>query len=215
MPANRQRQSRVLRWLTLVAVIVGVPSTLSYAVGAAFVLRMAKPALGAWWDAHQFYFMEGAATALGLLVAVRIGRGLINDPEMRTRCTIWAAILAVLVAAPLMHLCAAAARLDLGAFGVGMQSWIVGVAGYEKGKQLDKLLIAGIYFLKTAGPRNDRRSCPRRDRRGGAFCDRRRQRPEGGAVRFARATMNTAANHRFCDPRTGTQDRQWLIIPAT
>jgi len=138
-----------LRWLTLLSIFVGLLSIVSYATGAAILLRMAQPKLGASWDANQFYFMEGAATALGLLIAIRLGRRLISESETATRSTMWTGIAAAVVFAPLIHLCSTAARLGPEAFGFGAQNWVIGRTGYEVGKQLDKVLIAGIYFLKT------------------------------------------------------------------
>jgi hypothetical protein len=150
MPSGRRRRSRLLRWLTPLLLFVGVLSMMSYATGAAFLLRIENPAVGAWWDTYQFYFMEGAATALGLVFAIRIARRLISDPEIAARCTVWAAILAVLAFAPLIHLCALAARLLPDTSGIVSRDWIIGLAGYEVGRYLDKVSVAAVYFLKTA-----------------------------------------------------------------
>jgi hypothetical protein len=148
--SNRGRsRSRALRWLALLSIFVGALSVVSYASGAAFMLRVANPALGAWWDGSQFYFMEGAATALGLIVAIRVGQGLITDSEIAARCTLWSGILAAVTVAPLMQVCSTAARLGPEAFGFAAQDWVIQRAGYTVGQQLDKLLIAGVYFLKT------------------------------------------------------------------
>lgn len=144
------RPSRLLRLLTLLAVFVGVMSMMSYACGAAFLLRMENPTFGAWWDSYQFYFMEGAATALGLLFAIRLARRLIGNPETAARCTLWAEILAALAFTPLIHLCAVAARLLPGPSGLASQDWIVGLAGYDAAQHLDKVSVAAVYFLKTA-----------------------------------------------------------------
>src|SRR5712692_5635980 len=71
--------------LTLLAVLVGVISTASYALSMPILIRQAHPDLGAWWDLNQFYFMEGAATAIGLLVGIRIGRSFVSDTAARAR----------------------------------------------------------------------------------------------------------------------------------
>jgi hypothetical protein len=144
------RHSRALRWLTVVSMFLGVLSTMSYALGGANIVRMKNPALGAWFDAYQFYLMEGAATALGLLVAIGLARRLINQPENRARCTVWSGILAVLAFSPLVHVCATTARLGPDVLGVVLEDRISSVASYQIRIQLDKLLIAGVYFLKTA-----------------------------------------------------------------
>jgi hypothetical protein len=150
MSKRRRSRSRRLRWLALLSIFVGVLSVVSYASGAAFILRVANPALGAWWDGSQFYFMEGAATALGLIVAIGIGGRLITDSEISARCTLWSGILAAVSVAPLMQLCSTAARFGPDAFGFTAQDWVIQRVGYTVGQQLDKVLIAGVYFLKTA-----------------------------------------------------------------
>jgi hypothetical protein len=149
MSKRGQSRSRTLRWLGLLSIFVGGLSLVSYASGAAFMLRVANPALGAWWDGSQFYFMEGAATALGLIVAMSVGQRLITDSEIAARCTLWTGILAAVTVAPLMQLCATAARLGPDVFGFAAQDWVIQRAGYTIGQQLDKLLIAGVYFVKT------------------------------------------------------------------
>ena len=58
----------------MLALLIGLIAAASYAMGATIALRVAMPALGAWLDAHQFYLMEGGATAFGLIVGIRIGR---------------------------------------------------------------------------------------------------------------------------------------------
>src|SRR5712692_2938469 len=80
-----KRTPALLGRLTLLAVFVGVISTLSYAVSAPMAIRQVNPDFGAWWDLNQFYFMEGAATALGLLVGIRIGRGFVSEAAAKTR----------------------------------------------------------------------------------------------------------------------------------
>lgn len=150
MPSGGQRRSRLLRWLTPLLLFVGVLSMMSYATGAAFLLRIENPAVGAWWDTYQFYFMEGAATAIGLVFAIRIARRLISDPEIAGRCTVWAAILAALAFTPLIHLCAVSARLLPDTSGIVSQDWLIRLAGYETAKYLDKVCVAAFYFLKTA-----------------------------------------------------------------
>jgi hypothetical protein len=149
--SGQRHESVLLRWLTLVSIFVGVLSTLSYALSAAIALRFVHPSLGAWWDAHQFYFMEGAATALGLVIGIRIGRRFVADMRRRSRSLIVALVLAIIGFFPLLHVCAAAARL--GWTGSGGTAWsrIADHVGYAAAKQLDKILIASVYFMKIAG----------------------------------------------------------------
>lgn len=150
MAPGARRRSRLLRWLTRLSLFVGVLSAVTYATGATLLLRMKNPAVGAWWDTYQFYIMEGAATALGLLVAIRIALRVISDPEMVARCSVWAAILAALAFAPLIHLCAVGARLLPYTSGIVPRDWIMDLAGYEVAKHLDKVSVTAVYFLKTA-----------------------------------------------------------------
>jgi hypothetical protein len=145
-----KRGSALLGRLTLLAVFVGLISTLSYALSAPMAIRQSNPDLGAWWDLNQFYFMEGAATALGLLVGIRIGRSFVSDTAARARGANLALVLAIIVLLPLMHLCGAAARIAWGARSIVMQGVIVGHI-HVAGKPLDKVLMTGVYFFKTAG----------------------------------------------------------------
>src|SRR5713226_307116 len=143
-----QRKPALLGRLTLLAVFVGVISTLSYALSMPMMIRQSNPDLGAWWDLNQFYFMEGAATALGLLVGIRIGRGFVSDTAARARGANVALVLAIIVLIPLMHLCGDAARIAWGGHTVAMQGVTIGHIRIE-GKPLDRVLPAGVYFLKT------------------------------------------------------------------
>lgn len=145
-----ERNSRFLERLTLLAALAGVVATWSYATGSATILRTLNPSLGAWWDAHQFHLMEGAATALGLLIGIRVALRLVADAELQSRSAIVVFVLAILAFAPLLHVCSTVARLGWRASSSAAESRIIGYAGYGGGRQLDKVLIAGIYFLKTA-----------------------------------------------------------------
>jgi hypothetical protein len=148
MAPRERREARFLERLTLVSMIVGELSTLSYALSAPTALRSVNPSLGAWWDAYQFYFMEGAATALGLLIGIRIGRRFVPDVRRRSRSLILALVLAIVGFAPVLHVCAAAARLGWSASDGTTLSPIVDLAGYAAARQIDKILIASVYFVK-------------------------------------------------------------------
>ena len=143
-------KSAMLGRLTLLAVLVGLISTVSYALSMPMMIRQSHPDFGAWWDLNQFYFMEGAATALGLLVGIRLGRSFVSDTPAKTRGANVALVLAIIVLLPLMRLCAVAARIAWGASSIVTQGVIVGHI-HVAGKPLDKVLMTGVYFFKTAG----------------------------------------------------------------
>ena len=145
------RPLRFLGWLILLAFAVGLVSLLSYSLTASELIRSDNPAFAAWWEAHQFYFMEGGATALGLLLAIRIGGSLVAGPDRRSRAGLAAVVLAVIAFAPLIHVCAVVARLGWSGRGSSFASWIISREGYDTGRQVDKIMIAGVYFSKTAG----------------------------------------------------------------
>src|SRR6266849_4602984 len=145
-----KRTPALLGRLTLLAVFVGVISTLSYAVSAPMGIRQVNPDFGAWWYLNQLYFMEGAATALGLLVGIRIGRSFVSDAAARARGANVALVLAIIVLIPLMHLCGDAARIAWGSRVTVTQGVTISHM-HVAGKPLDKVLMTGIYFFKTAG----------------------------------------------------------------
>jgi hypothetical protein len=144
-------RSPLLERLTFLALLIGLVAATSYAVGATTPLRVVKPALGAWLDVHQFYLMEGGGTALGLIVGIRFGRRLAAESAGGRHGANFVMILAALAWAPLIHLCAAAARLGWSGRGGMLASWIVGREGYEAGAKFLRLSITAIYFFKTAG----------------------------------------------------------------
>jgi len=148
LPAHRLR---FLGWLMLMAFIAGLISLLSYSLAGQEIVRAEHPRLGAWWGDYQFYFMEGAATALGLLLGIRAGGGAVAGSEKRSRAAIAALVVATIALAPLVHLCAAIARFGWNGHSASFATWIVGREGYELGRQVDKVAMTGIYFLKTAG----------------------------------------------------------------
>jgi hypothetical protein len=145
-----KRNSALLGRLTLLAVLVGVISTASYALSMPMAIRQSSPDLGAWWDLNQFYFMEGAATAFGLLVGIRIGRGFVSDIAAKARGANVALVLAIILLLPLMHLCGDVARIAWGGHTVAMQGVIVDHIRIAR-KPLDKVLTTGVYFFKMAG----------------------------------------------------------------
>jgi hypothetical protein len=135
--------------LIQVCLLVGLLAMLSYASGLHNVVRMKAPGAGAWWNAHEFYFMEGAATALGLLVALRVGLRLAAEADrFRHLATITLALEAALLM-PLTYLCARVARIGADGGAIVAPNRTAALAGFETAKLLEKVLIAALYFLKT------------------------------------------------------------------
>jgi hypothetical protein len=133
------------------SVLIGLLAMFSYASGLHNVVRMRAPAAGAWWNAHEFYLMEGAATALGLLVALRVGvRFAAEAVSIRYLAPVALALESTLLM-PLTHLCARVARIGADGGAIVAPNRMAAYAGFESGKMLDKLLIAALYFLKTVG----------------------------------------------------------------
>ncbi len=145
------RSMRFLGWLILLALVLGLVSLLSYSLNASLLARPEAPAFAAWWEAKQFYFMEDGATFFGLLLGISIGQRLMADRKQRFRAGLLALVLAILAFAPLIHACAVAARLGWNGREASLASWIVSHQGYDSGRQIDKVLIAGVYFFKTVG----------------------------------------------------------------
>jgi hypothetical protein len=143
-------KSPLLGRLTLLAVFVGLISTVSYALSAPMMIRQGYPDFGAWWDLNQFYFMEGAATALGLLVGIRLGGSFVSDTAAKTRGANVALVFAIIVLIPLMHLCGEVARIAWGARVIVTQGVTIGHI-HVAGKPLDRVLTTGVYFFETAG----------------------------------------------------------------
>jgi hypothetical protein len=136
--------------LTEVALAIGALGTVSYATGAHIAVRYLDPPLGAWWQSNEFWIMEGGASALGLLIAIRIGARLVDARALRRRTAVASLIAASLVCAWLTPAFASLARMGWDARAASIESRLVSVAGYSAGKFLDKILIAGVYFVKTA-----------------------------------------------------------------
>jgi hypothetical protein len=130
--------------------IVGLLAMYSYAVEYHNTLRMKSPAAGAWWNAHEFYFMEGTATALGLLMALRVGVRLAAEADSIRYLAISALALDAALLIPLTYLCADVARIGADGGAIVALDRMARFAGFEGGKLLDKLLTAGDYVLKTA-----------------------------------------------------------------
>ncbi len=151
-PQSRERAvRRILRWLTALAIVAGTVSTLSYGSGAEIAVRYVDPPLGAWWNAHEFRIMELSAAALGLLIGIRAGARFTELKQARRQASVAALIVAALIAWPLSDALAALARTGWDAGGGAIRDFLTAAAGYGIGIVLDKVLIAAVYFLKSAG----------------------------------------------------------------
>jgi hypothetical protein len=145
------RPLRFRSWLAFLVFVVGLIALLSYSLSGTELLRSNDPGFASWWETHQFYFMEGGATGFGILLAVCIGGSFVAGPDRRSRAGSTALVLAIIALAPLTIVCAAAARLGWNGRGASLASWLISREGYETGRQIDKVVIAGVYFLKTIG----------------------------------------------------------------
>jgi hypothetical protein len=150
--ASRDRERlirRIIRWLTVLAFVMGSFATLTYASGAHLAIRYFNPQLGAWWDTHQFSIMEASATALGLLIAIRCAARLVEDNDTRRRAKVFALVISAIIVIPLSHAVASLARLGWDGHSAWIRDSLQAIAGYAAGKILDKVAISGVYFLKS------------------------------------------------------------------
>lgn len=144
-----RRLRRIIRWLTVIAIVAGVFSTLIYSSGAHLVIRYVNPPAGAWWDTHQFAIMEVSASSLGLLLAIRCASRLIEDAETRRRAKISSLVLSAIIAIPLSSVAALIARLGWSGDEASIRDLLEALMGYEVGNILDKVVIGSVYFLKS------------------------------------------------------------------
>jgi hypothetical protein len=144
-----RRLRRIIRWLTALSIVAGFFTTLIYASGAHLAVRYFNPPAGAWWDTHQFAIMEATATALGLLIAIRGASRLVYDDDTRRRAKILSLVASAFIVIPLSHLVASLGRLGWSGDSARIRDFLEAVAGYGVGNILDKLVIGGVYFLKS------------------------------------------------------------------
>lgn len=151
--ANRAHRpyQRLMRWLGAIALVVGVIATLSYGSGAEIAVRYLDPPFGAWWGAHEYYLMVTAASAWGMLVAIRLGARVVELESVRRRAVVIALVAAVVILPVAARYSARIARFGWNGEGGAISDRLVGFAGYSVGNILDKVLIAGVYFSKVAG----------------------------------------------------------------
>ena len=142
-----RKSGKLMRRLTTALVIIGAFATITYATGAHIAWRFLNPPVGAWWNLHEFWLMEGAATALGMVIGARIAARLAEDAPNQAP-QMFALALAAALLLPLAMLSARAARPSW--IGWSGRDLLISMTGYEQGLVLDNLLRAGVYFIKTA-----------------------------------------------------------------
>ncbi len=150
--ASRDRERRIrriIRWLTVLSIVLGLFSTLIYASGSHLVIRYFNPQLGAWWDTHQFAIMEVSATALGLLIAIRCASRLVEDVDTRRRAKMFSLVVSAIIVIPLSHTVASIARLGWDGHGARVRDFLQAIADYGTGNILDKIVMGGVYFFKS------------------------------------------------------------------
>ena len=135
--------------LTFVAILLGAVFTMSYGSGAHIAVRYLNPPFGAWWNSNEFAIFESAASAVGMLIGIRIGALMVNDGALRNRSMIAAVIVSALALPVVARVDGEVARFRFtsGAFA---NAWLIDRFGYDAGMFLDKLLAAGVYSIKIA-----------------------------------------------------------------
>jgi hypothetical protein len=147
----RKPYQRLLRWLSAIALAIGAIATLSYGSGAEIAVRYLDPPVGAWWNEHEYYLMVTAGAAWGMLVGIRIGARAVAGEALRRRATAAALIAGAVILPIAATYCARIARFGWRGESGAIDDRLAAFAGYSAGNILDKVLIAGVYFLKVAG----------------------------------------------------------------
>jgi hypothetical protein len=138
-----------MRRLTVLAIAIGVITTLSYGTGAHIAVRFLNPPFGAWWNANEFAMVECSAAAFGMLLGIRLGARLVHGLSLKSNSMI-AAVIAGALALPIVaRLGAEVARYRF-TRGAPANAWLIDRFGYDAGMFLDKLLGAGVYSMKIA-----------------------------------------------------------------
>jgi hypothetical protein len=141
---------RLIRILTALSILAGVIATLSYGSGAQIAVRYVDPPLGAWWDTNEFLIMKCSAAALGMLIAIRLAARFIEH-RLRPVALGWSLAICALLLIPVANVSARLARIGADGQGGPVSDWLTGHFGYGTGIVLDKIFLAVVYFLKTAG----------------------------------------------------------------
>ena len=135
--------------LTFVAMLLTAVFTMSYGSGAHIVVRYLNPSFGAWWNSNEFAIVECAATAIGMLIGIRIGARLVTGVALKNRSMIAAVIVSALALPIVGRVGAEVARFRFTS-GASANAWLIDRFGYDTGMFLDKLLAAGLYSIKIA-----------------------------------------------------------------
>ena len=131
------------------AILLGAVFTMSYGSGAHIAVRYLNPSFGAWWNANEFAIVECAASALGMLIGIRIGARLVHGEALKNRSVIAAVIVSALALPIVGRVGAEVARFKFTS-GASANAWLIDRFGYDTGMFLDKLLAAGLYSMKIA-----------------------------------------------------------------
>jgi hypothetical protein len=149
-PKKKQRRTPGwMRRLTALAITLGVVATLSYGAGAHIAVRYLNPSFGAWWNSNEFAIVECAATAVGMLIGIRIGARLVHGDALKNRSMIAAVVVGALVLPIAGRVGAQISRFRFTS-GASANAWLIDRFGYGAGRFLDKLLAAGVYSIKIA-----------------------------------------------------------------
>jgi hypothetical protein len=142
------RVTRLVAWLTRIAVIVAALATASWGAGAHIAVRYLNPAAGEWWNAHEFVLMQSASAAFGMLLGIRLGARCVACAALRRRIVASALIAGAVLLAAVARICAIAARYGWAGRSGRVADWFIAVAGYSAGSFLSRLTMALVYSLK-------------------------------------------------------------------
>jgi hypothetical protein len=138
-----------MRWITDLAILLGIVTTLSYGAGAHIAFRYLNPRFGAWWNANEFAMVECSAAALGMLIGIRLGARLVDGLSLKKKSSIAAVIAGTLTLPAVANVGARVARYRFTS-GASANGWLIDRFGYDVGMFLDKLLTAWVYSIKIA-----------------------------------------------------------------
>jgi hypothetical protein len=136
-----------MRLLTDLAIFLAIVTTLSYGAGAHIAVRYLNPRFGAWWNANEFAMVACSASALGLLIGIRLGARLVDGLSLRSKASIAAVIAGALALPSVAKIGAEIARYRF-THRASADAWLIDRFGYDVGMFLDKLVSAGDYSIK-------------------------------------------------------------------
>src|ERR1700722_12232001 len=121
-----------MRWITDLAIFLGMITTLSYGSGAHIAFRYLNPRFGAWWNANEFAMVECSAAALGMLIGIRLGARLVDGLSLRKKSSLAAVIAGALALPALAGVGARIARYRFTS-GASGNAWLIDRFGYDVG----------------------------------------------------------------------------------